>query len=202
MYRIRDRSFYNAGKAAIVAIAEIEKDAMTAPVIRDATPADMEAVQSIYAVHVLHGTASFETEPPTLPEMLRRREAVLSAGLPYLVASLDGAIVGYSYATAYRPRPAYRPTIENSVYVRDGLHGRGVGTALMTELLARCEGGPWRQMVAAIGDSANTASIALHGRMGFEPAGVLRDVGFKHGRWLDSVLMQRPLGAGNRTPPW
>ncbi len=175
---------------------------MTAPIVRDATPADMEAVQSIYAVHVLHGTASFETEPPTVAEMLRRREAVLAAGLPYLVASLDGSVVGYSYATAYRPRPAYRPTIENSVYVRDGLHGRGIGVALMTELLARCENGPWRQMVAAIGDSANAASIALHRRMGFEPAGVLRDVGFKHGRWLDSVLMQRPLNAGSRTPPW
>jgi len=201
MYRMRHRSFYNAGKAAIVAIVQIEKDAMTAPVIRDASPADMEAVQSIYAFHVLHGTASFEVEPPTAAEMSRRREAVLAAGLPYLVALLDGAVVGYSYATAYRPRPAYRHTIENSVYVRDGLFGCGVGSALMTELLARCEDGPWRQMIAAIGDSANAASIALHRRMGFEPAGVLRDVGFKHGRWLDSVLMQRPLGAGSGSLP-
>jgi L-amino acid N-acyltransferase YncA len=175
---------------------------MTSPTVRDATEDDMDTVCRIYAHHVLHGHASFETEPPTLEEMLRRRAAVLAAGLPYLVAIVDEAVVGYCYATAYRPRPAYRATVENSVYVAHGLDGRGIGVALMTELLARCEAGPWRQMLAVIGDSGNAGSIALHRRMGFEPAGLLRDVGFKHGRWLDSVLMQRPLGDGNRTKPW
>ena len=175
---------------------------MTDPTVRDATEADMESVRQIYAHHVLHGQASFETEPPSLDELLRRRTAVLAAGLPYLVAEIDGEPVGYCYATAYRPRPAYRHTVENSVYVRHGLNGRGIGVALMTALLARCEAGPWRQMLAVIGDSQNAGSIALHRRMGFEPAGLLRDVGFKHGRWLDSVLMQRALGDGSRTKPW
>ncbi len=175
---------------------------MTHPTVRDATEADMDSVRRIYAHHVLHGQASFETEPPALDEMLRRRQAVLAADLPYLVAETDGTVVGYCYATIYRPRPAYRHTLENSVYVQDGLHGRGIGVALMTELLTRCEQGPWRQMLAVIGDSQNAGSIALHRRMGFEPAGLLRDVGFKHGRWLDSVLMQRALGDGSRTKPW
>jgi phosphinothricin acetyltransferase len=175
---------------------------MTNPIVRDATELDMDAVRRIYAHHVLNGQASFETEPPALEEMLRRRAAVLAAGLPYLVAEVDGGVAGYCYATAYRPRPAYRHTLENSVYVQDGLGGRGIGVALMTALLARCEVGPWRQMLAVIGDSQNAGSIALHRRMGFEPAGLLRDVGFKHGRWLDSVLMQRALGEGSATSPW
>jgi L-amino acid N-acyltransferase YncA len=150
---------------------------------------------------VLHGLASFEEVPPPLDEMQSRRAGVLKLGLPYLVAQLDGRIVGYSYATFYRARPAYRYTVEDSVYVADGLHGRGIGTALLGELIARCERGPWRQMLAVIGDSGNTGSIALHRRLGFKPAGTLVSVGFKLGRWVDSVFMQRALGAGDSLQP-
>jgi L-amino acid N-acyltransferase YncA len=176
-------------------------DSRPAILVRDATDTDMSAVTNIYAQHVLHGLASFEETPPPLDEMQSRRAGVLKLGLPYLVAELDGRIVGYSYATLYRTRPAYRYTIEDSVYVADGMHGRGIGTALLAELIARCEQGPWRQMLAVIGDSGNAGSIALHRRMGFTPAGHLRSVGFKLGRWVDSVFMQRPLGAGDSVHP-
>jgi len=169
--------------------------------IRDATEADMPAIQAIYAFHVLHGVASFEEIPPSVEEMRARRASVLGLGLPYLVAEADGAVVGYSYAGSYRARPAYRHTVENSVYVADGAGGQGIGEALMKALIARCHSGPWRQMIAVIGDSGNTASIALHRKVGFEHAGVLRSVGFKHGRWVDTVLMQLPLGDGDRTLP-
>jgi L-amino acid N-acyltransferase YncA len=169
--------------------------------VRDASRADMPAVQAIYAHHVLHGLATFEETPPTVAEMLARLASVVDAGLPYLVADAGGEVVGYSYATAYRPRPAYRYAIENSVYVRSGSDRRGVGTALMRALIERCERGPWRQMIAVIGDSGNGASIALHRRFGFEPAGTLRAVGFKLGRWVDTVLMQRRLGPGETAPP-
>jgi phosphinothricin acetyltransferase len=122
-------------------------------------------------------------------------------GLPYLVAELRGEVVGYAYAAAYRPRPAYRHTIEDSVYVASKHHRAGIGRALLAELIARCEVGPWRQMIAVIGDSANTGSIALHHRFGFRHVGTLENVGFKHGRWLDSVLMQRSLGQGAQALP-
>ncbi|MDH2239024.1 GNAT family N-acetyltransferase [Pigmentiphaga sp. GD03639] len=170
-------------------------------VIRDACDADLVAIQAIYAFHVLNGIASFEEVPPTVEDMRARRAAVLGLGLPYLVAEQDGTIVGYSYAGSYRARPAYRHTIENSVYVADGTGGRGIGVALMRALIARCQEGPWRQMVAVIGDSGNAASIALHRKVGFEHAGVLRSVGFKHGRWVDTVMMQLPLGQGDRSLP-
>ena len=169
--------------------------------VRDANEADMTAVQSIYAHHVLHGLATFEETPPTVEDMLARRRLVIAAGLPYLVAEQDGAVVGYCYAAAHHPRSAYRYTIEDSVYVAHGFRGRGVGAALLQELIARCEQGPWRQMLAVIGDSDNAASIALHRRMGFTPGGAFRSVGFKLGRWVDTVQMQRPLGAGDATPP-
>ncbi|MCZ0735766.1 GNAT family N-acetyltransferase [Phreatobacter sp. AB_2022a] len=169
--------------------------------VRDARPEDMAAVQAIYAHHVLHGLATFEETPPSVDEMLSRRSAVLAAGLPYLAAERGGRIVGYSYATSYRPRPAYRHTIEDSVYVADGLGGQGIGTRLLGTLIARCETGPWRQILAVIGDSGNSGSIALHRRLGFQPAGTLRSVGFKLGRWVDTVLMQRVLGDGNGSPP-
>ena len=169
--------------------------------MRDALDTDMSAVTHIYARHVLHGLASFEEVPPPLDEMRSRRAGVLKLGLPYLVAELEGRIVGYSYATFYRARPAYRYTVEDSVYVDEGLHGRGIGTALLGELIARCERGPWRQMLAVIGDSGNTGSIALHRRLGFEPVGTLTSVGFKLGRWVDSVFMQRALGAGDSLNP-
>ena len=161
----------------------------------------MGAVAKIYATHVLHGLASFEEIPPSLEEMQSRRASVLQLGLPYLVAEMEGRVVGYSYATFYRTRPAYRYTVEDSVYVEDGLNGRGIGTLLLAELIARCERGPWRQMLAVIGDSGNAGSIALHRRMGFTPAGNLTSVGFKFGRWVDSVFMQRALGAGDSALP-
>ncbi|AUC96579.1 GNAT family N-acetyltransferase [Bradyrhizobium sp. SK17] len=165
-------------------------------VVRDATDGDMADVQGIYAHHVLNGLATFEEVPPAVDEMRGRRSAVLAAGLPYLVAELEGRVVGYAYATSYRPRPAYRHTIEDSVYVTDGLHGRGIGVALLEALIARTEAGPWRQMIAVIGNSGNAGSIALHRRMGFEMVGTLRSVGFKLGQWVDTVLMQRSLGTG------
>jgi len=121
--------------------------------------------------------------------------------LPYLVAEIDGQVVGYAYATQYRPRSAYRHSLEDSVYVREGFGGRGIGVALLAELIARCETGPWRQMIAVIGDSGNAPSIGLHRKLGFREAGLLTAVGFKFGRWVDSVLMQRPLGEGDRTLP-
>ncbi|WGD56686.1 GNAT family N-acetyltransferase [Bradyrhizobium sp. CB1650] len=170
-------------------------------VIRDATEVDMAEVQRIYAPYVLNGLATFEEVPPALDEMLKRRAAVLSAGLPYLVAEVDRKVAGYSYATSYRPRPAYRHTIEDSVYVSEAMRGRGIGLALLQELIARSEAGPWRQMLAVIGNSQNVGSIALHRRMGFQQVGTLRSVGFKLGQWVDTVLMQRPLGSGAATPP-
>jgi len=161
----------------------------------------MPAIQAIYTHHVLYGLASFEETPPSVEEMLARRQAVLGLGLPYLAAELDGRIVGYSYATSYRPRPAYRHTVEDSIYVADGLGGQKIGSTLLGALIARCEAGPWRQMLANIGDSGNAGSIGLHRRFGFEAVGTLRSTGFKLGRWVDTVLMQRSLGPGDQTLP-
>ena len=170
-------------------------------VVCDAADTDMAAVQSIYAFHVLHGLATFEEEPPSTGELLSRRASVLGLGLPYLVAQIDGEVVGYCYATGYRARPAYRHTLEDSVYVADGLVRRGIGTRLLAALIERCERGPWRQMLAVIGNSGNLGSIALHQRLGFRPVGTFRSVGFKLGRWVDTVLMQRDLGSGASTLP-
>ena len=169
--------------------------------LRDSRDADVEEIRAIYAHHVLHGLASFEEAPPDAAEIARRRAVVLALRLPYLVAEAEGRVVGYCYATLYRTRSAYRHTLENSVYVRDGMHGRGIGRALLEALIARCEAGPWRQMVAVIGDSGNRASIALHRACGFETIGTLRSVGFKFGRWVDSVFMQRALGRGDSALP-
>ena len=169
--------------------------------IRDSIAVDVAQVQEIYAHHVLHGLASFEETPPDVAEIAKRRESVLALGLPYIVAEAEGKVLGYAYATLYRTRSAYRHTLEDSVYVREGLAGRGIGLALLTELIARCSNGPWRQMVAVIGDSANHASIGLHRKLGFRDAGNLEAVGFKFGRWVDSALMQRPLGKGSDTLP-
>lgn len=171
------------------------------PIIRDARNDDMPAVQAIYAHHVLTGIASFELQPPPLEELLRRRADVLANGLPYLVAELHGEVVGYGYATLYRPRPAYSNTVEDSVYVRDGMAGRGIGQALLSEVIERCIATGRRQMVAVIGNSENHGSIALHTRMGFRLVGVFEAVGFKHGRWVDTVLMQRSLGEGAAALP-
>jgi L-amino acid N-acyltransferase YncA len=164
--------------------------------VRDSRDDDVAGIQAIYAHHVLHGTASFEEEAPPLAEMQRRRAEVMARGLPYLVAEIDGRVAGYSYATPYRTRSGYRYTIENSVYVDHARHRSGLGRALLSELIARCERGDWRQMIAVIGDSAHVASVALHASLGFRNVGTLEAVGFKFGRWLDSVLMQRALGPG------
>jgi L-amino acid N-acyltransferase YncA len=170
-------------------------------VLRDATEQDMAAIQAIYAHEVLHGLATFEEVPPTVDAMLARRAGLLDLGLPYLAAEVAGQVIGYSYATDYRPRPAYRHTIEDSVYVAEGMQGRGIGRALLAALIARCEAGPWRQMVAVIGNSGNTGSIALHRQQGFRLVGTFEAVGFKLGRWVDTVLMQRALGPGGGTLP-
>ena len=184
-----------------VAFGNADRPRAVGVLIRDATEADMEAVRAIYEKFVLRSVATFEETPPSAAELNARRKAVRTLGLPYLVAELDGRIVGYSYANTYRPRQAYRYTVEDSIYVEEGMGRLGIGSALLGELIARCEAGPWRQMLAVIGGSGNRASIALHRRHGFEPVGTLRSVGFKLGGWVDSVLMQRPLGGGDRTSP-
>jgi len=169
--------------------------------IRNSQDEDVAQVHSIYSHHVLHGTASFEEEPPSMEELIRRRTQILACGLPYLVAEVDGGIVGYSYAAPHRARSAYRFTLEDSVYVDPRWSRRGIGKMLLSALIARCEAGEWRQMIAVIGDSNNVASIALHQRAGFRLVGTLRAVGYKFGRWVDSVLMQLALGAGDNTLP-
>ncbi|MDN7903028.1 N-acetyltransferase family protein [Burkholderia diffusa] len=175
--------------------------AAPACVVRDATDTDLAAIHAIYAHHVRHSVASFEETPPDVDELRARRDAVLRHGLPYLVAECDGRIAGYAYATPYRTRSAYRHTIEDSIYIDDAQRGRGIGRALLAALIARCEAGPWRQMIAVIADGGTGGSTSLHRAFGFEPAGVLKAVGFKHGRWIDTTLMQRALGDGARTLP-
>jgi L-amino acid N-acyltransferase YncA len=175
----------------------------TAPAIRTVEPGDMPIIAALYAEAVRTGTASFETEPPDKAEMTVRMTRLISGGFPYLVAE-DSAheVLGYAYAGPYRTRPAYRWTVENSVYVRPQTHGRGIGRALLGALVHESERRGFRQMVAVIGDSANTASIGLHAALGFRLVGTLEAVGFKHGRWLDTVLMQRPLGEAATRPPF
>ena len=169
--------------------------------IRPAAPEDLPAITAIYAHAVRTGTATFELDPPDLNEMTRRYRALMDGNSPYLVATSGSGVAGYAYAGSYRPRPAYRFTVENSIYLAPASQRRGVGTALLKELIVRSEKIGFRQMIAVIGDSANAASIALHARAGFEMVGTHPDVGFKFGRWLDSVLMQRQLGEGAKTPP-
>lgn len=169
--------------------------------IRAAAAGDMPAAALIYRHYVLESTASFELTPPDGREMQGRFAGIRGAGLPYLIAAVGPEVVGYAYAGTYRARPAYRHTVENSVYLARAWCGRGIGRALLDSLIERCEAGPWRQMIAVIGDTANTASIALHRRCGFEPVGTLKSVGYKFGRWVDSVLMQRALGPGDRSAP-
>ncbi len=169
--------------------------------LRPVAPADLPQIQAIYAHHVATGLASFEEIPPDLAEMTRRHDALLAAGYPYLVAEQGGAILGYAYAGAYRARPAYRFTVENSIYVRHDLRRGGIGRRLLPALIEASAARGYRQMIAVIGDSANAASIRLHAAFGFQTIGTLPSIGFKFGRWVDSVLMQRPLGAGDTTPP-
>lgn len=169
--------------------------------MRPAVSQDLPAIQAIYAHHVLHGLASFEETPPGTDELRRRHAEVIGSGLPWLAADFGGVLAGYGYCALYRTRSAYRYTVEDSVYVRQDFHGRGVGGALLEALIERCGALGYRQMVAVIGDSAHEASINLHASCGFLRVGTLRSVGFKFGRWVDSVLMQRPLGAGDASHP-
>jgi phosphinothricin acetyltransferase len=169
--------------------------------IRPATPADIAAITRIYAEAVRHGTASFELEPPDEAEMARRFRTLVDGGYPYQVAELDGAVVGYAYAGPYRPRPAYRFSVEDSVYIDPGAQRRGIGRALLSRLIDAAERRGYRQMIAVIGDSAQTASIELHRALGFHLVGTIENVGFKFDRWLDTVLMQRALGPGASTKP-
>ena len=170
-------------------------------VIRPATTADLSIITGIYAEAVATGTASFEVVPPDEGEMERRFQRISSGGFPYLVAERTGTVLGYGYVSAYRERPAYRHTVENSVYLAVDARGQGIGGALLRRLIDEATVLGFRQMIAVIGDSANEASIRLHKAAGFELIGTLKDVGYKHGRWLDTVLMQRALGPGATTPP-
>ncbi len=170
-------------------------------VLRSSSEDDVAAIAAIYAHHVLHGTGSFETEPPEVEEMRRRWAELVGRGFPYLVAEDEAGIAGYAYAGPYRTRPAYRETVENSIYLRPDAMGRGLGRRLLDALVSESEARGFRQMVAVVGDSGNVASIRLHEHAGFRLVGALRSVGFKHGRWLDTVLLQRALGAGDASPP-
>ncbi len=171
------------------------------PDIRPAEAADLPAITDIYEHAVRYGTATFELIPPDLAEMRRRFQALMDGGYPYFVASLDGRVVGYAYAGAYRPRPAYRFTVENSIYLHPAMHRRGIGLQLLRRLILESEARGYRQMIAVIGDSANAGSIGVHTRTGFKLIGTHPHVGFKFGRWLDTVMMQRGLGEGAATIP-
>jgi phosphinothricin acetyltransferase len=166
------------------------------PLVRAAVPADLGAVAVIYAHYVTATVVTFEEDPPSAGQWRQRMDAVTGRELPFLVAEQDGAVLGYAYASPWRPRPAYRHTVEDTVYLSPGHTGRGLGRALLSALLSGCEQAGARQVIAVIADSGDGASVALHRRLGFEPGGRLRRVGYKHGRWLDTVLMQRELGAG------
>ena len=176
------------------------------PLVRASHSSDLAAITAIYAHHVEHGTGTFELEAPSMQDMADRRTEVLARGLPWLVAEADsssgsGDVIGFAYANWFKPRPAYRFSAEDSVYVAASACGQGVGLVLLSALLRACETAGVRKLLAVIGDSANHASIGLHARAGFQHAGVLRSVGWKHGAWRDVVLMEKPLGAGDRTSP-
>ena len=175
---------------------------MSSPLqIRPSLPADLPAITAIYADAVLHGTGTFELDAPDEAEMGRRRDDVLAKGLPWLVAERDGVVLGYAYANHFRPRRAYRFCLEDSIYLASSARGQGVGRALLDALIARCEAAGARQLLGVIGDSANAASIALHRACGFADSGVFKAAGWKHGRWLDVVLMQRALSDGAASAP-
>jgi L-amino acid N-acyltransferase YncA len=169
--------------------------------IRPAGPADIAVITRIYADAVVHGTATFEIEAPDEAEMARRQQALLAKGYPYLVAERDGAVAGYAYAGPYRDRRAYDWCVEDSVYVAPEFHRKGIGRLLLTRLVTQSEALGFRQMLGVIGDSANIASVAVHTAVGFRPIGTFQSVGFKHGKWLDTVLMQRALGKADSAPP-
>jgi L-amino acid N-acyltransferase YncA len=169
--------------------------------IRPSTAQDLPAIAAIYAHHVLNGTATFETTAPSEAEMAARRSDVLAKGLPYLVADDQGQVLGFAYCQWFKPRPAYRFSAEDSIYLHPDASGKGVGRRLLAELAARAEAAGIRKLIAVIGDSANAASIAVHRSLGFEPVGVMKSCGWKFGQWLDIVLMEKALGEGDTTPP-
>jgi L-amino acid N-acyltransferase YncA len=175
--------------------------AMSSLEIRSAEEADLPAITEIYEHAVRYGTATFELTPPHLAEMSQRYRALIDGGFPYFVAELERDVVGYAYAGPYRPRPAYRFTVENSIYLRPAIHRQGIGLKLLQRLILECEARGFRQMIAVIGDSANAGSIGVHRRCGFELIGTHPHVGFKFGRWLDTIMMQRALGEGAATIP-
>jgi phosphinothricin acetyltransferase len=169
--------------------------------IRPSRDQDVPAITAIYAHHVRHGTGTFETTPPTESEMAPRRADVLARGLPWLVAEEGGRVLGFAYCQWFKPRPAYRFSAEDSIYVHPDANGRGLGRGLLTELIGQAEGRGVRKLIAVIGDSDNVASIGLHRALGFTPAGVIHSCGWKFDRWLDIVLMEKTVGAGDSSPP-
>jgi L-amino acid N-acyltransferase YncA len=171
------------------------------PLIRPSRDEDLDAITRIYGHHVLHGTGTFETTPPSLDDMKTRRADVLAKGLPWLVAEEAGQVLGFAYGNWFKPRPAYRFSVEDSIYMDPAAHRKGLGRALLAELLAALERTGTRKVMAVIGDSANAGSIGLHKALGFEPVGVVQSCGWKFDRWLDIVLMQKTLGAGDSIPP-
>lgn len=174
---------------------------MKSPLIRPSRDDDLPAIAQLYGHHVLHGTGTFETTPPTVEEMATRRADTLAKGLPWLVAEVDGRVVGFAYGNWFKPRPAYRYSVEDSIYVAPDAVGRGLGRALLAELLLQLEARGIRKVMAVIGDSANAGSIGLHTALGFEHVGVVRSCGWKFDRWLDIVLMEKSLGPGDTAPP-
>ncbi|WP_341902473.1 N-acetyltransferase family protein [Polaromonas sp. YR568] len=171
------------------------------PLIRPSQDQDIPAVTAIYAHHVLNGTGTFETEPPSAADMTNRRADVLAKGLPYLVVEQDGEVIGFAYANWFKPRPAYRFSVEDSIYMAPGLHRKGLGRALLAELLARLEAAGIRKAMAVIGDSANAGSIGVHRSLGFTEVGTVKSCGWKFGAWRDIVIMEKTLGAGDASPP-
>lgn len=169
--------------------------------LRPSSESDLPAITAIYAHHVTHGTGTFETTPPTLADMAGRRADVLAKGLPYLVAEEDGRVLGYAYCQWFKPRPAYRYSAEDSIYLHPDAAGRGLGKQLLAELARQAEAAGVRKLIAVIGDSGNAGSIGVHRSLGFEPVGVVRSCGWKFGRWLDIVMMDKALGDGNRSAP-
>lgn len=183
------------------ALPDSHSQSGSATLIRDSRDEDIRAIQAIYAHHVRHGSASFELEPPDEPEIARRRADVLDNGFPFLVAEVDGQLLGYAYVNYFRTRPAYRFSVENSIYIDEAARGQGLGRKLLEALILRAEAAGALQMIAVIGDSGNTASIGLHAACGFRFAGLLQSSGWKFGRWVDTVLMQRALGEGALSQP-
>ncbi len=170
------------------------------PMIRPSRDEDIASITAIYAHHVLNGTGTFEIDPPSVADMTGRRADVLSKGLPYIVAEEAGQVIGYAYCTWFKPRPAYRFSAEDSIYLAPGVHGKGIGRALLAELAAQAERVGIRKLIAVIGDSSNAGSVGVHRSLGFEHVGILKSCGWKFGQWLDVVLMEKALGPGDSTP--